>query len=119
MHASLTGGAGFVGSHLSDALLAAGHHDQVLDDLSPGSMTNIAHLKGHARCRYAIDTVSNEGLLAELVGTADVVFHLLRRSASRRSSRNRLPPSKRMHSHLPLAPLQECRECRRGSESSS
>lgn len=76
MHVLITGGAGFIGSHLSDALLAAGHTVQVLDDLSTGSMQNIAHLKKHRGFRYVIDSVNNEQLLAELVDQADVVFHL-------------------------------------------
>lgn len=76
MHALITGGAGFVGSHLSDALLKAGHHVHVLDDLSTGSITNIAHLKGHKGFGYTIDSVNNEPLLAELIDQADVVFHL-------------------------------------------
>ena len=76
MHALLTGGAGFVGSHLADALLAAGHQVTVLDDLSTGSMENIAHLPGKAGFRYVIDSVMNEPLVAELVDRADVVFHL-------------------------------------------
>jgi len=76
MNALLTGGAGFVGSHLAEALLAAGHHVQVIDDLSTGSMDNIAHLKHRPGFTYAIDTVMNEPLLAELIDRADVVFHL-------------------------------------------
>jgi UDP-glucose 4-epimerase len=76
MHVLITGGAGFIGSHLSDALLAAGHTVQVIDDLSTGSMQNIAHLKEHPAFRYVIDSVNNEQLLAELVDQADVVFHL-------------------------------------------
>ncbi len=76
MRALLTGGAGFVGSHLADALLARGHHVTVIDDLSTGSMDNIAHLKGHGSFAYVIDTIMNEPLTAELVDRADVVFHL-------------------------------------------
>jgi len=72
----ITGGAGFVGSHLADALLAAGHHVQVIDDLSTGTIGNIAPFKAHPRFRYVIDTVFNESLTAELVDDADVVFHL-------------------------------------------
>jgi UDP-glucose 4-epimerase len=72
----VTGGAGFIGSHLSEALLAAGHQVSVLDNLSTGSIDNIAHLKGRPGFDYAIDTVSNEPLLAELVDRSDVVFHL-------------------------------------------
>ena len=76
MHVLITGGAGFVGSHLSDALLAAGHRVHVIDDLSTGSINNIAHLKGHTHFGYTIDTVNNEALLAELVDQADTIFHL-------------------------------------------
>jgi UDP-glucose 4-epimerase len=76
MKALLTGGAGFVGSHLADALLHAGHQVQIVDDLSTGSMENIAHLKHRPGFGYAIDTVMNEPLMAELIDRADVVFHL-------------------------------------------
>lgn len=72
----LTGGAGFVGSHLSESLLSQGHHVQVLDDLSTGSMENIAPFKSNPRFAYVIDSVMNERLLAELIDQADVVFHL-------------------------------------------
>jgi len=76
MRILITGGAGFIGSHLSEALLAGGHEVLVLDDLSTGSIDNIAHLKGHARFHYTIDSVFNEPLVAELVDRASVVFHL-------------------------------------------
>jgi UDP-glucose 4-epimerase len=76
MRALITGGAGFIGSHLSEALLAKGHEVTALDNLSTGSIENIAHLKGHERFRYTIDTVENEPLLAELIDGCDVVFHL-------------------------------------------
>jgi nucleoside-diphosphate-sugar epimerase len=76
MKALLTGGAGFVGSHLADALLGAGHAVQVIDDLSTGSMDNIAHLKGRPGFDYVIESVMNEPLTAELIDGADVVFHL-------------------------------------------
>ncbi len=72
----ITGGAGFVGSHLSEALLTAGHHVHIVDDLSTGSIDNVTHLKSHAHFGYTIDTVFNEQLTAELVDRADVVFHL-------------------------------------------
>ncbi len=75
-HVLITGGAGFVGSHLAEALLAAGHHVQVIDDLSTGTINNITAFKTHPRFRYVIDTVFNESLTAELVDAADVVFHL-------------------------------------------
>jgi UDP-glucose 4-epimerase len=71
----ITGGAGFIGSHLSDALLDQGHHVLILDNLSTGSFDNIAHLKGRDGFEYFIDTVENEPLLAELIDRSDVVFH--------------------------------------------
>ena len=76
MRALLTGGAGFIGSHLADYLLLSGHEVAVLDNLSTGSINNIAHLKGRKGFTYTIDTVTNEPLLAELIDRADVVFHL-------------------------------------------
>lgn len=76
MRVLITGGAGFVGSHLSEALLAAGHQVHIVDDLSTGSIDNIAHLKAHPNFRYTIDTIFNEGLTAESIDVADVVFHL-------------------------------------------
>jgi UDP-glucose 4-epimerase len=75
MHALITGGAGFIGSHLAEALLANGDSVFVLDNLSTGAMENIVHLKGRAGFEYFIDSVENEGLLAELVDRSDVVFH--------------------------------------------
>jgi UDP-glucose 4-epimerase len=76
MRALLTGGAGFVGSHLSEALLDRGYEVQVLDDLSTGSIDNLRHLQGRNGFEYVIDTVMNERLTAELIDRADVVFHL-------------------------------------------
>jgi len=76
MRALITGGAGFIGSHLSDALLAAGHEVSVVDDLSTGSIENIAHLKSHTAFRYTIESITNEPLLAELIDGCDIVFHL-------------------------------------------
>ena len=74
--ALITGGAGFIGSHLSEALLAEGYTVQVIDDLSTGSIENIEHLKSHPRFSYIIDTVMNRPLMAELIDRADMVFHL-------------------------------------------
>src|SRR4026209_1469328 len=76
MKALLTGGAGFIGSHLAETLLAEGHNVLVIDDLSTGSIDNIASLKKHPAFEYVIDTVMNERLMAELVDGCDVVFHL-------------------------------------------
>src|SRR6478736_963969 len=75
MRALITGGAGFIGSHLSEALLEAGHQVVILDNLSTGSIDNIVHLKGRNGFSYDIDSVDNEPLLAELIDHADVVFH--------------------------------------------
>ena len=76
MRVLITGGAGFVGSHLCEALLERGDDVFVLDNLSTGSIDNIAHLKDHPRFHYTIDTVTNEPLLAEHIDHADVVVHL-------------------------------------------
>jgi UDP-glucose 4-epimerase len=74
--ALITGGAGFVGSHLAERLLADGHEVMVLDNLSTGSIDNIAHLKNTTGFSYVIDSVTNEPLLAEMIDRSDVVFHL-------------------------------------------
>ena len=76
MRALITGGAGFVGSHLAQALLDRGHEVLVLDNLSTGSIENIDHLRERPGFRYWIDSVMNEPLLAELIDRADTVFHL-------------------------------------------
>ncbi len=76
MDALITGGAGFIGSHLADYLLAQHDSVTVLDDLSTGSMANVRHLKNHPRFRYFIDSVMDRQLLAELVDDSQVVFHL-------------------------------------------
>jgi UDP-glucose 4-epimerase len=72
----ITGGAGFIGSHLSDALIARGEEVFVLDDLSTGSVENIRHLKSNSRFHYIFDSIMNKHLLAELVDDSDVIFHL-------------------------------------------
>ena len=76
MRILITGGAGFIGSHLAEALLDGGHQVFALDDLSTGSIDNITHLKGHPNFHYTIDTVFNDPLVAEMVDRADVIFHL-------------------------------------------
>jgi UDP-glucose 4-epimerase len=72
----ITGGAGFIGSHLAEALLERGDQVFVLDNLSTGSIDNITHLKSHPGFSYTIDSVTNEQLLAEMIDRADVVVHL-------------------------------------------
>jgi UDP-glucose 4-epimerase len=72
----ITGGAGFIGSHLSEALLDRGDEVFVLDDLSTGSVENIRHLKTNNRFHYIFDSIMNKHLLAELVDESDAIFHL-------------------------------------------
>ena len=76
MRVLITGGAGFIGSHLAEALLRENHEVSVIDDLSTGAIDNIAHLKDRPGFRYVIDTIANEPVLAELIDQSDVVFHL-------------------------------------------
>jgi len=76
VRALITGGAGFIGSHLAEALLAVGHQVFVIDNLSTGSIQNIEPLKAHAGFKYVVGDITNEPLLAELVDDCDVVFHL-------------------------------------------
>jgi UDP-glucose 4-epimerase len=72
----ITGGAGFIGSHLSDLYVSRGDEVYCLDDLSTGSIDNIAHLKSNPRYHYTIDSVHNQPVVAELIDQCDVVFHL-------------------------------------------
>lgn len=76
MRALITGGAGFIGSHLAGKLLGSGWEVSVIDDLSTGSMTNIQDLKREPGFQYVIDSVMNRRLLAEMVDECDIVFHL-------------------------------------------
>jgi UDP-glucose 4-epimerase len=72
----ITGGAGFIGSHMSERLLARGEEVHIIDDLSTGSIENIQHLKSNPKFFYHIDTVTNHRLTAELVDLCDIVVHL-------------------------------------------
>lgn len=72
----ITGGAGFIGSHLAERLLARGDEVLLFDNLSTGSMENIRHLKKNDRMHYFLDSIENRQLLAELVDESDAIFHL-------------------------------------------
>lgn len=72
----ITGGAGFVGSHLADKLHGEGHDITVIDDLSTGRYSNVEHLEGKERFRLIIDTILNAKLMEELIRDADRVFHM-------------------------------------------
>ena len=72
----ITGGAGFIGSHLSDALLARGDAVVALDDVSTGSIHNVSHLQQHPRFSLERGTILDEGLISMLAGRADVIVHL-------------------------------------------
>lgn len=72
----ITGGAGFIGSHLAERLLDRGDRVVLLDNLSTGSMENIRHLKNSERMEYHLDSIENKQLIAELVDDADVIVHL-------------------------------------------
>lgn len=72
----ITGGAGFIGSHLAELLLAHGHQVVVLDDLSTGSIENIRHLKNNPRLSYFLEPIENRHVLAELVDESEAIFHL-------------------------------------------
>lgn len=76
MRVLITGGAGFIGSHLADAYLQRGDEVLVIDDLSTGTIENIQHLKSNPKFHYTIDSVHNQPVTAELVDQCDVVFHL-------------------------------------------
>ena len=76
MKVLITGGAGFVGSHLADKLHNEGHEITVIDDLSTGRYQNVAHLEGKEGFRLIIDTVLNEKLMEELIRETDRVFHM-------------------------------------------
>jgi UDP-glucose 4-epimerase len=76
MRALITGGAGFIGSHLAEALLDAGHRVAVLDDLSTGRLENIEPLMSRSGFTFTIDSVRNEAVLNPMVDEADVIFHL-------------------------------------------
>lgn len=76
MNILITGGAGFIGSHLAEALLQSGHSVTVIDDLSTGRFENIAHLTGSANFEFAIETISDRIVMDRLVSRCDLIYHL-------------------------------------------
>lgn len=72
----ITGGAGFIGSHLSETLIGKGEHVTIIDDLSTGRMENIQHLAGHSHFHFAIETIANETVMDRLVSECDMIYHL-------------------------------------------
>ncbi len=76
MNVLVTGGAGFIGSHVAERLVGRGDKVCVIDDLSTGSIQNIEHLKGRKNFQYVLDTVTNQALMTELIDAADVIYHL-------------------------------------------
>lgn len=76
MKVLITGGAGFIGSHLSEELLQKGKEVFIIDDLSTGSIENIIHLKENPAFHYTIDSITNQAVMAELVDRCEVIYHL-------------------------------------------
>jgi len=76
MKVLITGGAGFIGSHLAERLVERGDEVHIIDDLSTGSIDNIEHIKNRTNFRYYIDTIRNQQLTAELVDRCDIIYHL-------------------------------------------
>jgi UDP-glucose 4-epimerase len=75
-HALITGGAGFVGSHLTELLLARGHQITIIDNLSTGQFANIAPLRDNPRFRFALEDIRNTAVMDRLVSECDVIYHL-------------------------------------------
>jgi UDP-glucose 4-epimerase len=76
MHVLITGGAGFIGSHLAEALLAQGHAVTAVDNLSTGRLANIAHLEGQPGFQFVYESITNETVMDRLVSMADLIYHL-------------------------------------------
>jgi UDP-glucose 4-epimerase len=72
----ITGGAGFIGSHLSEYLLSLGYEVTIVDDLSTGSLSNIEHIQDNPKFHYVIDSIFNDALMKKLIEENDLIFHL-------------------------------------------
>jgi len=72
----ITGGAGFIGSHLAEELLRRGEEVAVIDNLSTGSMKNIEHIKKNPKFSYHVDTIMNEKLMRKLIKECDIIYHM-------------------------------------------
>jgi len=76
MNVLITGGAGFIGSHLAEALLERGYTVRVIDNLSTGSLENVQHLQGNPRFSLVVDTIMSENVMEELIEGSDIIYHL-------------------------------------------
>lgn len=76
MKVLITGGAGFIGSHLTDALLSAGHEVTIIDDLSTGKLENLSHVRNYPNFNFAIENIMNQTVMDRLVSECDVIYHL-------------------------------------------
>ena len=76
MRVLITGGAGFIGSHLADALIKDGHQVAIIDDLSTGRAENFAHLQAMPQFQFAVETIDNETVMDRMVSECDVIYHL-------------------------------------------
>ncbi|MFQ5753427.1 MAG: GDP-mannose 4,6-dehydratase, partial [bacterium] len=76
MRVLITGGAGFIGSHLTDALLSAGHEVTIIDDLSTGKLENIEHVRNYPNFNFAIENIMNQTVMDRLVSECDMIYHL-------------------------------------------
>ncbi|HEU5402929.1 MAG TPA: GDP-mannose 4,6-dehydratase, partial [Terriglobales bacterium] len=76
MRILITGGAGFIGSHLAEKLLSLGHHVTCIDDLSTGSLENLSASREHPNFVFFPESIFNRRFTAELIDEADVLFHL-------------------------------------------
>ncbi|MBK8139013.1 MAG: GDP-mannose 4,6-dehydratase [Anaerolineae bacterium] len=74
-HALITGGAGFIGSHLSEKLLALGQQVTVIDDLSTGRLDNLTRLRANPNFKFAIEDIRNVTVLDRLVSECDIIYH--------------------------------------------